>query len=336
MKAYRLNDFGSFDHLTMVDEPQPTAGRGEVLIKMHAASLNFRDIAMANGQYPLEHHKGLIQLSDGAGEVITVGDEVTALAAGDRVINSFHPRWFGGNPPPDVGHDHYGSARNGWLAEYKVVSQEAVVQFPDHLSYEEAATMPCAAATAWSALRYGVPTGPGKTALTLGTGGVALFAVQLAKLMGAIVVATTSNAAKAKVLSDLGADHVLNYNDTPNWGERAREIAGVQGVHRVVEIGGSGTLSQSMKAVGVTGEIALIGFVASNDPTLNYFEIFASGATFRVLAVGDRSGLIEMLAAVGQAKLKPVIDSVHPFDKSVHAYNRLASGEAVGKVVISI
>ena len=336
MQAYRLNDFGSFDHLAPADDERPVAGRGEVLVRVRAASLNYRDIAMAMGQYPLEHARGLVPLSDGAGEIVAVGPEVMELSVGDRVINSFQPRWFGGRRPVNAGAEHYGSGRDGWLTELKAVSQEAVVRFPEHLSFEEAATLPCAAATAWSALTYGDPAGPGKTVLTLGTGGVSLFAVQLAKLLGANVVATTSSAAKAERLRALGADHVINYKETADWGERARGIAGAGGVHRVVEVGGSGTLSQSLKAAGPEGEVALIGFLASSDPAVNYFEIFASGATLRVLAVGDRSGLVDMLAAIGQARLKPVIDSVHGFADAVAAYRRLASGDALGKVVVSI
>lgn len=290
MQAYRLVDFGSFDHLKIVEDETPEPGRGEVLIKVRAASLNYRDIAMARGIYPLEHHAGLVPLSDGAGEVVAIGSGVNTLAVGDRVINSFHPRWFGGHAPSDAGQDQYGSSRDGWLTQYKVVSQEAVVPFPDHLSYEEAATLPCAAATAWSALTYGAPVGPGTTVLTLGSGGVSLFAIQLAKLAGAQVIATTSSPVKAKQLTELGADHTINYTESPNFGDRARELTGGRGVQRVVEIGGSGTLAQSMKACGPGGEIALIGFLASSDPTLNFFDVFASGATLRVLAVGDRSG----------------------------------------------
>jgi len=335
MQAYRLVEFGSFDYLKVAEEDRPEPGRGELLIKVRAASLNYRDIAMANGAYPLEHRAGLVPLSDGAGEVVAVGNGVTALTVGDRVINSFHPRWFGGHAPADAGQDQYGSSRDGWLTEYKVVSQEAVVPFPDHLTYEEAATLPCAAATAWSALTYGDPIGPGATVLTLGTGGVSLFAVQLAKLAGAQVIATTSNPDKAQQLTRLGADHVINYREVPQFGDRARELTDGRGVQRVVEIGGSGTLPESLKACGAGGEIALIGFLASTDPALNFFDIFASGATLRVLAVGDRSGLTDLLAAVGQAKLRPVIDEVFPFQDAPAAYARLASGLGVGKVVVS-
>ena len=250
---------------------------------------------MAMGRYPLEHARGLVPLSDGAGEIVTVGPEVMELSVGDRVINSFQPRRFGGRRSVNAGAEHYRSGSDGWLTELKAVSQEAVVRFPDHLSFEKAATLPCAAATAWSALTYGDPAGPGKTVLTLGTGGVSLFTVRLAKLLGANLVATTSSAATAERLRALGADHVINYKETADWGERARGIAGGRGVHRVVKVGGSGTLSQSLKAAGPEGEVALIGFLASSDPTMNYFEVFASGATPRVLAVGDRSGLLDMV-----------------------------------------
>jgi alcohol dehydrogenase len=223
------------------------------------------------------------------------------------------------------------------LTEYKAINQESLVRFPDHLSYEEAATLPCAALTAWSALREGTPVGPGQTVLTLGTGGVALFALQLAKLSGARVVATTSNDSKAQVLRDLGADHVINYQETPSWGAQAKHWTGGRGVDRVIEVGGAGTLPQSMQAITPAGEIAVIGFLASpHGSTLDFNDLFLSGATFRVLSVGHRGALMDLTAAVGQARLNPVIDSVHSFDAAIEAYRRLASGAAVGKIVISI
>lgn len=337
MKAYRLLDFNGFDDLKPVEEEAPRPSRGEVLVRVRAASLNYRDLAMATGRYPIEHRPGLVPLSDGAGEVVAVGEGVTVLSAGDRVVGGFHPRWFGGEPPHDQGQDQYGSSRDGWLTEYKVVSQEAVVRFPDQLSYEEAATFPCAAVTAWTALRGGNPVGPGQKVLTQGTGGVALFAVQFAKLAGAEVIATTSSEKKAETLRRLGADHVINYNATPTWGEHARALTGGYGVDCVVEVGGTGTFPQTMKAIRPGGEVAVIGFLASFEKSgLDFFEFFRSGGTYRIINVGGRDMLRAVVAAVGQAGLRPVIDSTHTFRNAVDAYRRLSSGAAIGKVVISL
>jgi alcohol dehydrogenase len=285
----------------------------------------------------VQHRAGLVPVSDAAGDVVAVGEGVTSFSVGDRVINSFHPRWFGGLAPAHQSQDQYGSNQNGWLTEYKAVSQEAVLRFPEHLSYAEASTLPCAALTAWTALHSGSrPIGPGQSILTQGTGGVSLFAVQIAKLAGAEVIATTSDEHKAQILRELGADHVINYNEFPDWGVRAGQVSGKEGVDQVIELGGAGTLPQSMKSVRPGGEVALIGFLdSSGDSAIDFFDIFASGATFRVINVGHRSGLSELLDAVDRGSLKPVIDTIYPFADAVEAYRRMASGTAVGKIVIS-
>src|SRR4051812_42407124 len=194
MRAYRLNDFTSLDDLHLREEAGPRPQRGEVLVRVHAVSLNFRDVAMFRGRYPLPHRKSLVPTSDGAGEVEEVGAGVTDYKVGDRVMGIFHPRWYGGRMPSDVSRYDYGSEIDGWLAEQKVISQESLVPIPDGLSYEEASTLPCAALTAWSALTLGTAIRSGHTVLTLGTGGVSVFAIQLAKAVGASVIATTSGA----------------------------------------------------------------------------------------------------------------------------------------------
>ena len=238
MKAYRLHDFTGLDDLKLREEDTPHPQQGEVLVRVHAVSLNFRDIAMLRDRYPLPHRKGLILTSDGAGEVVEVGAGVDDLKVGDRIMGIFHPRWYGGRIPPNVSRFGYGSEIDGWLVERKVLSQEALVRIPDNLSCEEASTLPCAAVTAWSALSGSVPIRSGHTVLTQGTGGVSIFALQLAKAFGASVIATTSSAAKMDRLRTLGADEVLNYNEEPQWGNRARALTGGRGVDRVVEVGG--------------------------------------------------------------------------------------------------
>lgn len=335
MKAYRFDQAGSIDHLTLHDEPEPTPQRGEVLVRIRASSLNYRDIAMVHGNYVGQQRTGLIPLSDAAGEIVAVGDDVTSFKVGDRVINTFHARWYGGHPPATLGKEAYGSDRDGWLAEYKAVSQEALVAAPEGLSFEEAATLPCAALTAWTALSGFEPIRPGNTVLTQGSGGVSVFAVQLAKLLGARVIATTSSADKAARLKSLGADEVINYVDLPQWGQQVRELTGGKGVDRVVEVGGPGTLQQSIRAVANRGEIALIGFLGSGHSEIDFNTLFRSGAVLYRISVGNRAGLQELVNAISASGLKPVVDTVFPFEKALDAWHHFDQRAFFGKVVIS-
>ena len=334
MKVYRLVDFTSLDDLRVRDEADPRPQRGELLVRVHAVSLNFRDIAMLRDRYPLPHKKGLIPVSDAAGEVVEVGAGVDDFKVGDRVMGTFHPRWFGGRMSGDLLQQSYGSEVDGWLVERKVVSQEAVVRVPDTLSYEEASTLPCASLTAWSALSEGLPIRAGHTVLVQGTGGVSIFALQLAKALGARVIATTSGPMKAERLRTLGADEVINYNEEPEWGRRVRELTGGRGVDRVVEVGGPGTIGQSLKAVAPGGEITSIGFLSAENPGIDFFALFGSWATFRPIAVGNREGLNDVARAIAEAGIKPVIDRVFDFERAKEAYAHLDGGSHIGKVVI--
>lgn len=334
MKSYRLEDFTSIEDLRMQEEEAPRPQRGEVLVGVRAASLNFRDIALLRNQYPAPHLKGLIPASDGAGEVIAVGEGVDDFNLGDRVMGTFQPRWYAGRMPTNLAQYHYGSAVNGWLVEQKVVSQESLVRVPDSLTFEEASTLPCAALTAWSALTEGAPIRAGNTVLVQGTGGVSTFALQLAKAVGAFVIATTSSAQKAQRLRALGADEVVNYKEEPNWGECVRALSKGRGVDRIVEVGGPGTMAQSLRAVRPGGEIALIGFVSPEGPGINFFDLFMSGATFRHIAVGSREGLQDVARAIEMSGIKPVIDSVFEFENAKEAFTHLDRGLHFGKVVI--
>jgi alcohol dehydrogenase len=336
MKAWRFDDFKSLDHLRLHDEPDAKPQRGEVLLRIHAVSLNYRDIAMLMGKYPRAYKGGLIPTSDGAGEVIAVGEGVTAFRPGDRVIGTFHPRWFGGPMHPSMGHEAYGDQNDGWLTQAKVVSQEAIVKFSDTLSYEEASTLPCAGLTAWTALGGATPIRAGHTVLIQGTGGVSIFALQLARALGARVIATTSSSAKAQRLLDMGASDVVNYVDLPDWGKAVRALAGGRGVDRIVEVGGPGTINQSLRAVALGGEIASIGFLSEANPGIDFFSLKISGATFRNIAVGDRTGLQELLRVVEGTGLKPVIDRTFPFSEAREAFAHLQKGAHLGKVVIRV
>ncbi len=334
MRAYRFDSFDNLDELRLREEADPQPQRGEVLVRVHAVSLNFRDIAMLRGRYPRKCVPGLIPTSDAAGEIIAVGEGVRAFKLGDRVIGAFHPRWFGGEMPSTIASDTYGAESDGWLCELKAISQEAVVRLPDALSYEEASTLPCAGLTAWTALTGPTPIRAGRTVLVQGSGGVSIFALQLARAVGATVIATTSSVAKAEQLKALGAAHVVNYVDDPEWGRRVRELTDGRGVDRVVEVGGPGTIVQSLRAVALDGEIASIGFLSTENPGIDFFQLKASGASIRNITVGDRAALLDFNRAVAATGLKPVIDRVFAFEEARDAFAHLEGGTHFGKVVI--
>jgi NADPH:quinone reductase-like Zn-dependent oxidoreductase len=329
MRTYRLNDFGNIDGLVPIESEKPVPGPGEVLIRVHASSINFRDLAILLGLFPMSIPPGRIPLSDAAGEIEEIGEGVTRFKEGDRVVNSFFPIWFGGSVNAIT--TQYVADVDGWLSEYKVVNAEALVRLPDYLSFEEGATLPCAAVTAWSAL---ADTGAGDTVLTQGTGGVSLFALQLAKARGARVIATTSSTQKAERLRDLGADHVIDYRVNNDWGEKARAMAGGRGVDRIVETGGPDTLPQSIKAVAIGGQISLVGVLAGIAGGIDFMSMFMSMARFQPIVVGSRRDLEDMIRVMEQHEIKPVIDSSYAMDDAKEAWNHFAGRQLFGKVVI--
>lgn len=334
MRAYRFDSFEDLQALRLRDEADPRPQRGEVLVRVHAVALNFRDLAILRGRYPRKAIPGLIPTSDAAGEIVALGEGVRAFKVGDRVIGAFHPRWFGGDMPSTIQSDSYGAENDGWLCELKAVSQEAVVRFPETLSYEEACTLPCAGLTAWTALAGRTPIRSGRSVLVQGSGGVSIFALQLARVVGATVIATTSGASKAERLRTLGASAVVNYREEPEWGRAVRVLTGGRGVDRVVEVGGPGTIGQSLRAVALGGEIASIGFLSTDNPGIDFFALKMSGASFRNITVGDRAGLIELCRLVGASGLKPVVDRVFAFGDAREAFSYLEGGTHFGKVVI--
>jgi NADPH:quinone reductase-like Zn-dependent oxidoreductase len=330
MRAYQLDRLGSLDGLVLVERDIPSPGAGEVLVQVRASSLNFRDKIILNGWYPTPVPPGRVPLSDAAGDVVAVGAGVTRFKAGDRVINSFFPNWFGGsfNAMPEA----YVVDRDGWLTEYKVISAEALVSMPEHLTFEEAATLPCAAVTAWSALS-GVKAG--ETVLTQGMGGVSVFAVQLAKAFGVRVIATTSSPEKALRLRELGADEVIDYRASPDWADQVRALTGGRGVDRVVEVGGPDTLAQSIKAVAYGGQISLVGVLAGAQGGIDFMTMFLSQATFQPIVVGSRRDLEDLCRTMEQHQIRPVIDSVFSFDEAKAGWSHYADRKVTGKVVIS-
>lgn len=335
MKSYRLQEFGSLAHLQQVEEPMPKAGRGQVVVKVMATSLNYRDLAILHQTGTLSPLAGLIPLSDGAGEVIELGEKASLFNIGSRVAGSFFPYWIAGDITEEASRGAYGSRSDGWLTQYKVVDESALVAIPDYLSYEQAATLPCAAVTAWNSLMKPKPIRPGETVLVQGTGGVAVFALQLAKRMGARVIALTSSSQKAETLQALGADEVINYLDVPDWHVRVRELTAGKGVERIVEIGGPGTLQNSILSCAAGGEISLLGFVAQSSEPVDFMTLFKSAATIRSFSVGSREDFIQMNRAVELHQLKPVISRVFPFEQAKEAWAYFERRKQVGKVVIA-
>ncbi|WP_304598660.1 zinc-dependent alcohol dehydrogenase family protein [Micromonospora sicca] len=314
--------------IALVDEPAPTPGTGQVLVRVRASSLNARDLFMLDGRYPVP--PGRVPLSDAAGVVDAVGPGVTRFEVGDRVLNSFHATWFGG--PQRKPGPAYHTDIDGWLAEYVVIDQQGLVSMPEHLDFTEGATLPCAAVTAWSAVEG---AGPGDAVLVQGSGGVSLFALQLARAAGARVIATTSSEKKAARLLELGASDVINYVSTPDWGAEVRKLTDGQGADVIVEVGGAGTIAQSIAAVAYRGVISLVGHVAYDTTGMNLLDFTYSGATLRAIGGGSRSDLEDMNRVITAHKLRPVIDRVFPFEQAPAAASYMESGAHFGKVVIS-
>ncbi len=308
MNLFRLETIGAIDGLGVREEAIPVPSAGEVLIRVKASALNFRDLAIVLGKSPFAVRAGVVPVSDAAGEVEAVGPDVSTLKAGDRVVSRFFPTWYGGPRIPNP--DMYGTDRDGWLTEYKVVRAEALSLAPSSLTFEEAASLPCAAVTGWSALA-GVRAGD--TVLTQGSGGASLFALQLAKLLGARVIATTSSAQNGERLKSLGADAVVDYVETPQWAAAVRALTAGRGVDRVVDVGGPGTLAESLKAVAYGGEVALVGALGESKAGLDFMGLFMSQATLRCISVGSRVDVEAMNRAVDAHAMRPVIDRVFPF-----------------------
>jgi NADPH:quinone reductase-like Zn-dependent oxidoreductase len=334
MKAVELRDTFGIDSLAVVERPDPRPGPGQVLLRMRAFSLNYRDLLVVKGQYNPKLRLPLVPLSDGVGEVAAVGDGVTRVKVGDRVAGLFMQRWTAG-PLTDAAARSAlgGGGLDGVLAEQVVLDQDGVIPVPAHLTDEEAATLPCAALTAWHALITEGRLKPGDTVLTQGTGGVSLFAVQFARLAGARVIATSSSDAKLRRVRELGASDGINYKTNPDWEERVRELTGGVGVDHVVEVGGAGTLGKSLRAVRTAGTISLIG-VLSGGGQVNPMPILMKSVRVQGIYVGSREMFEAMNRAVALHQLRPVVDRVFPMAEIKEALRYLESGSHFGKVCL--
>jgi NADPH:quinone reductase-like Zn-dependent oxidoreductase len=337
MKVWRFPTTDAIDSLKLREEDTPHPARGQVLVRMHAASLNYRDLMIATGRSargaPLPD---LIPLSDGAGEVVEIGPEVTRVAIGDRVAACFMQSWLGGDISPEDAASSLGGAIHGVLGEYRLFDQQGLVKLPAHLSFEDGATLPCAAVTAWNALFHGPkPLVVGQSVLVLGTGGVSVFALQFAHAAGARVIATSSSDGKLAQAKLLGASDGVNYRTDPEWQTAVRDLTGGRGVDHVVEVGGPGTLPRSIEATRQGGSIHMIGGVAGGgtiDPTV----AMRRGVLLRGIYVGSRQMFEAMNQAIALHRITPVIDRVFDFADAKAAYRHLQAQGHFGKVVIRI
>lgn len=336
MKAYEVEK-GGLDALRLVDRSQPKPGRGQAVVRVRAASLNYRDIAVINGKYPGPPGAGAhIPLSDGAGEVVDVGEGVTRFKKGDRVAATFFQTWVSGTPATPLT-ALGGPGIDGMLAEQVALDQDGLIGIPDSLSFEEAACLPCAALTAWHALFVaGKPIGPGDTVLVLGTGGVSIFALQFARAAGAGVIATSSHDEKLSRAAKLGASGLVNYKASPDWDKEVMKITGGKGVDCVVEVGGAGTLARSYRSVGFGGKVCLIGILAGFEGDTNPHPLAFKGGNLHGIFVGSRSMFEDMLRAMVVNAIKPVIDSSYGFDHVAEAYRHMMAGAHFGKIVIKL
>ena len=334
MRAYQLQQPG-IDTLAKVDLPVPKPAYRQVLVKVAACSLNFRDLAIVLGKYRMPVKPNVIPLSDGAGEVVEVGVGVTRVKAGDRVAGCFFQRWPGGLPGADAQGSALGGTADGMLAEYVVLEEEGVVKLPAHLSLEEGAALPCAGVTAWNALVEHGRLTAGDTVLVQGTGGVSIFALQFARLSGATVIATSSSDEKLARAKQLGAAHGINYKTTPDWDKAAVELTGGRGVDQVVEVGGAGTMAKSLGAIRSGGKVSMIG-VLSGAADLNPMLIMGKRANVQGISVGSTQMFEAMNRAIAAGNLRPVIDKVFGFDETSEAFKYLQSARHFGKIVIRL
>lgn len=334
MRSWHIDRVFGIDALKFAETEVPEPGPGQLLVQMRAASLNYRDLMMVSGSYTKNLPFPLVPLSDGSGEVVKAGPGVSSWKAGDKVIGTFFQAWPSGGITDAVSRSALGGAINGVLAEYVLFREEGLVRLPDGFSFEEGATLPCAALTAWNALSAGGLT-VGDTVLTMGSGGVSVFALQFARAAGARVIATTGTASKMERLKALGAAEVIDYKSTPDWEKRVLQITANRGVDQVMEVGGAGTLLKSMKAVRTGGCIALIGVLTGNAGEVNPLPVVMKAIRIQGIFVGSREMFEAMNRAVALHRIRPVIDKVFPLDAAKEAYRHLESGSHFGKVVIS-
>lgn len=336
MKVYSLHEFSGPEGWKLADAPTPKPGPGEVLVRIRAASLNFRDLMISKGQYNPHFKLPLVPMSDGAGEVVENGPGASRFKPGDRVSCNFMARWVDGPVDDFKAKSALGGEIPGVLAQEVVLPESGLIGLPDSLSFEEAATLPCAGVTAWHALFETGGVSPGQTIVTQGTGGVSIFALQFSKLAGLRVIVTSSSDAKLERARSMGAAETINYKSTPDWEKPVRAMTGGVGADLVVELGGAGTLPKSLRAVRTGGKVAMIGVLSGPGPGVDPVPILIRGIRLQGVFVGSRSMFEEMLRAIEFHQIKPVIDRVFEFEQAVDALRHLESGSHFGKVLIKV
>lgn len=335
MRSYHLEVPGSFDGVILRENPTPAPRPHEIILRVHAASLNRRDLMIVAQTYPIPGRPGVVPLSDGAGEVVAVGADVTRFKVGDRVTGNYFARWRDGRLAPDM-RDQLGCTLDGMASEYAVLDEQWAVRLPDHLSWEEGACLSCAGVTAWCSVTGSEFARPGNTVLALGTGDVSLFTVRFAKLMGCRVIATTSSETKARQLREIGADEVINYAVTPEWGAVVRERTNGEGANLIVETMGPPTMEQSLIAAARYSEIVVLIWKNATQPNI-VLPASAYGPSLAVLRkrfVGSRADLEAMTRAMAEHELRPVIDRIFDFEALDAAYRYFSTRSGFGKVVI--
>jgi NADPH:quinone reductase-like Zn-dependent oxidoreductase len=335
LRVIEIRDRFGLDNLRPAERAEPEPGAGQILLRMRAASLNYRDLLTVTGHYNPKQPLPLIPCSDGVGEVVATGPGTSRFARGDRVSPIFAQRWLSGRPVPERLRSTLGGPLDGTLSELMLLHEDGAVSVPEHLSDEEAAALPCAAVTAWSAVVIHGEVQAGDVVLVQGTGGVSIFALQFSRMMGARVIATSSSDAKLQRARELGAWETINYGETPEWGRRARKLTGGDGVDLVVEVGGAGTLAQSLAAVRFGGRIGLIGNLAGGETRLNLISILMRQIRVQGILVGHREGFESMNRAIAANAIRPVVDRVFPVEQARQALEHLQAGRHFGKVCLT-
>jgi NADPH:quinone reductase-like Zn-dependent oxidoreductase len=326
-----VGDFG-LGHLKLIERPIPEPRHSEVVVRISAVSLNYRDMDMVLGTYPFSFPLPLVPTSDGVGEVVAVGEGVTRAKVGDRVLGTFHQSWIAGRY--EEGTPQLGGSVDGMLAEYVCLDQQGIVHAPSNLTDEEAATLPCAGLTSWHSLVTESRLEAGDTVLIQGTGGVSLFGLQFAAMFGARTVVTSSSDAKLERAKSLGATHTINYVKTPVWHSEVRALNGGRGVDHVIEVGGPDSFLQSLQAIRIGGQINMVGYIGGKHGAINPLEILYHRATVRGIPVGSRGSFEAMSRAIEANNMRPVIDKVFPWTDAVAAIRYMQEGKHFGKIVL--
>jgi NADPH:quinone reductase-like Zn-dependent oxidoreductase len=334
MKAYEVGAQRGLDSLRLSERPEPTPGPTQAVVRVRASALNHRDLMMMNGRYMGPKPENHIPLSDGAGDVIAVGAEVANVAPGDRVTACHFTGWINGPWDPAYFNPDLGNTADGLLAEQVVVPAACLVKIPDSMSFQDACTLPVAALTAWHAVNELGRVKSSDTVLTLGTGGVSVFAVQLASIAGAQVAITSSSDEKLAKMRALGADITTNYRSNPEWEQEILEQTGGRGVDIVVETGGFGTLEKSLACAAPNARVGIVGGLAGSAEKLNLFGLLVKNVVLKGITSGSQRMLGDLVRAVDTNNVKPIIDRVFPFDEAPAAYRHLESASHIGKVVI--